>query len=295
MSVAVSVRDLRLTIGRRVVLDNLSLHLGGGRIYGLIGRNGSGKSSLMSVLAGLRRPDSGTVRIGGEPAFENETAAAKVCLVRGRFHFPDELGRVRDALGFAATLRPDWDTDYAEHLTDRFRIATDKRIRALSEGERAAVGVIAGLASQAPVTMFDEAHAVMDVPARHVFYDELLADYMARPRTVIVSTHLVEELGSVFEEVVMLDAGKLVARGETEALRAQGCQVTGPADLVDSFVQGLQVLDERLLGYTKSVVIFGELGADRHARAWSMNLDLGPIGLQDLFSHLIRDMGERDR
>ncbi|MFE2290124.1 ATP-binding cassette domain-containing protein [Streptomyces sp. NPDC059452] len=295
MSAAVSVRDLRLTVGRRAVLDNLSLHLAGGRIYGLIGRNGSGRSSLMSVLAGLRRPDSGSVRIGGMPVFENEAAAGAVCLVRGRFHFPEELGRVRDALRFAAALRPGWDTDYARHLTERFRMDVDRRIRALSEGERAAVGVIAGLASRAPVTLFDEAHAVMDVPARHLFYDELLADCTAHPRTVIVSTHLLEELGSVFEEVVMIDAGKLVARGETEALRAQGCQVTGPADLVDFFVQGLQVLDERLLGRTKSAVVFGELDADRHARAGAMNLDLAPIGLQDLFGHLIRDTGEGRR
>lgn len=295
MSTAVSVRDLRLTAGRRVVLDNLSLHLGGGRIYGLIGRNGSGKSSLMAVLAGLRRPDSGTVLIGGAPVFENEAVTRQVCLVRGRFHFPDEIGRVRDALRFAAALRPDWDDDYAHLLTERFRIDPGKRIRALSEGERAAVGVIVGLASRAPVTMFDEAHAVMDVPARHTFYDELLADYMARPRTVIVSTHLVEELGSVFEEVVMIDGGRLVARGETETLRAKGCQVTGPAERVDDFVKDLEVLDERLLGYTKSVVVFGELDADQHARAWAMNLDLGPIGLQDLFTHLIRGLGEERR
>jgi hypothetical protein len=111
-----------------------------------------------------------------------------------------------------------------------------------------------GLASRAPVTLFDESHLGMDAPSRAAFHDEVLSDFMAHPRTIVISTHLIDELSPLFEEVVIIDNGRLVLQDETEVLRARGADVTGPAEAVDRFVAGHTVLRERQLGRTKSAM-----------------------------------------
>jgi ABC-2 type transport system ATP-binding protein len=189
-------------------------------------------------------------------------------------------------LRMARALRPHWDEEYAQALVERFQLPLKKRIGALSRGAKSALSVTIGLAARAPVTIFDEAYLGMDAPSRYAFYDEMLNDYIAHPRTIIISTHLIEEVGSLFEEVVIIDKGRLVAHDETEALRSGGVAVTGPADAVDAFTAGRTVLGDQRLGGTRSTTIYGQLTDEERARAREAGLDLGPLGLQDLFVHL---------
>jgi ABC-2 type transport system ATP-binding protein len=143
-----------------------------------------------------------------------------------------------------------------------------------------------GLASRAAVTIFDESYLGMDTPSRYAFYDALLADVLEHPRTVIISTHLIEEVGTLFEDVLILDEGRLLLHEEADTLRAAGAAVTGDATLVDSFTLGLEVLGEKSLGRTKSTVVYGPLDEIRRTQAREVGLDLDPIALQDLFVHL---------
>jgi ABC-2 type transport system ATP-binding protein len=141
--------------------------------------------------------------------------------------------------------------------------------------------------------MFDESYLGMDVPSRHAFYDALLADFMAHPRTIILSTHLIEEVGRLFEEVVIIDRGRLVAHENSEALLSRGTAVTGPADRVDAFTAGRTALGAKRLGPTKSVMIYGDLDGPDRAKARADGLELGPVALQDLFVHLTDPSGEQ--
>lgn len=282
----VEVDGLVLRYGPVAALDGLTFTLPGGRVYGLLGRNGAGKTSLLSVLAGFRRASAGSVRIGGEPVFENGQVTRGVCLISETGYLGDGGDRVGDALDTARALRPAWDQEYAAALLDRFGIGRRAKIRELSRGKQSALGITVGLAARAPITMLDESYLGMDAPSRQAFIDELLADVTARPRTVILSTHLVEEMGRLFEEVLIIDAGKLILREDADTLRSRGAAVTGPADAVDRFVGGLTVLGERLLGRTKSATVYGALDGTVRQRAGDEGLELGPIGLQDLFIHL---------
>lgn len=292
MTLDIHLRDLTLRYGRTTALDRLSLTLQGGKIYGLIGRNGSGKTSLLSVLAAFRRATGGEVLVGGENPYENERLTRQICLIRESGDVLDY--RVRRVLDFARRLRPGWDQEYADRLVDRFRLPLRKRPQQLSRGQRSALGCALGLASRAPLTMFDEAYLGMDAPSRYAFYEELITDYAAHPRTIILSTHLIEEFGSLFEEVVMIDHGTLVLHEETDALRTRGAAVTGPAELVDSFVAaatGMTVLGERRLGGTKAVTVFGSFSDQQRHRAQTAGLQLEPVALQDLFVHLTAQAG----
>jgi ABC-2 type transport system ATP-binding protein len=293
MSPGIEVRDLRLHYGRTVALDGLTFRLDGGKVYGLLGRNGSGKTSLLSLVSAFRRASAGEVLVGGANPFENAAVVRDICFIRDRVDVTNEE-KVRAALAYARDVRPNWDAAYADKLVNLFRLPLTKSVSALSRGQRSALGITLGLATRAPLTIFDESYLGMDAPSRYTFYDELLSDYLANPRTIIISTHLIEEVGSLFEEVVIIDRGRLVVHEQADVLRARGGSVTGPAADVDRLVEelsthhGLTVLSEQRLGGTKSTTVYGELDEPAAARVRAAGLELGPVALQDLFVHLTR-------
>ena len=286
----VEVQGLTVRYGDVTAVDDMSFSLSGNKVYGLLGRNGSGKTSLMSALAGYREP-IGSVLLDGAPVFENAAAMRQVCLVRHTADAADKGDKVSHVLEYGAAWRDTWDNDYALKLTDLFGISLKSKVGALSLGQRSALGVVVGLASRSPLTMLDESHLGMDTPTRYAFYDALLNDFMAHPRTIIISTHLIEELSSLLEEVVIIDRGRLVLQEEVDVLRARGTEVTGNASDVDEFTLGLTVLGEKSLGRTKSAMVYGALDDSRLVRARQLGLELGPIALQDLFVHLTEPVG----
>lgn len=293
MTMIVEVDRMSLRYNDVTALDELTFALTGGKIYGLLGRNGAGKSSLLAVLAGYRRESGGTVRIGGQPVFENAAVTGQVCLIRGTGDAAPPSLKVADVLRFAELLRPGWDAEFAAELLDGFGVPLNKTAGSLSHGKQCALGITIGLASRAPLTLFDESYLGLDAPSRYRFYDALLADVMANPRTVVLSTHLIEEVSALFEEVLILDEGRLMLHEEAETLRGAGSAVTGDAELVDRFVDGLRVLGAKELGRTKSAMVFGELDDEWRGRARAAGLDLGPLALQDLFVHLTEPSGDR--
>ena len=290
-ALGVRTENLSVRFAGVPALDRLDLRLAPGKIHGLLGRNGSGKSTLAATLAGFRQPDEGRVLIDGgdlgtaaEP-YENAVVISRICLIR---ESGDLVGGalVKHMLGLAASLRPYWDSELAEELLDRFEVPTTKKVQKLSRGKKSALGVVLGLASRAPLTIFDETYLGMDVPSRNLFYDALLADYAEAPRTIVLSTHLVSEVSTMLEEVVILDNGRLVTQSPVDALRGRGASVVGPAAVVDEFTAGFTVLAEERLGGTKSATVLGDLDPDLVAQASVAGLEIGPVGLQDLFVHL---------
>ncbi|AVT36956.1 ATP-binding cassette domain-containing protein [Plantactinospora sp. BB1] len=281
----IDVEELVLRYGHTTALDGLTFSLAGGKIYGLLGRSGSGKTSLLSVLAAFRRESAGRVRIDGRPVFENAAVTRQIVMIRDGGE-TTRIGTVADAIYFAEWLRPTWDGEYARSLLDRFALKPKARVGEMSRGQRSALGVVVGLASRAPLTIFDESYLGMDVPSRYAFYEALLADYMRHPRTIVLSAHLIEEVAPLLEEVVIIDRGRLVVHEETESLLARGSAVTGPAGQVDTFTAGLTVLGSRELGPTKSAMVYGELDETQRRAAAEAGLELEPIAMQDLFVHL---------
>jgi ABC-2 type transport system ATP-binding protein len=198
----------------------------------LFGRNGAGKTSLMALLAGLRRPSGGAVRVFGEDPWENPSVAARVAFV-----FPREADNIantvksRDLLQMGARFRPNWDAAFAEHLVRRFEVPLKKPAGRMSRGQAAALRCAVALASRAPLTIFDEAYTGMDAVYRRLFVEELLADYLAHPRTILFSTHHISEMERLFSEVAVIDEGRVLLHDDADALRERG------ATLEDLFVE----------------------------------------------------------
>jgi ABC-2 type transport system ATP-binding protein len=281
----IELRGLTVRYGDTVAVDDVSLELPAGVVYGLLGRNGSGKTSLLSALASYRKPSAGEVLVDGVGAFENPAVARATCFIRDTL---DVLGqeRVGAAVSLSGRLRPTFDAEYAAKLLDLFGIAPGKRVQSLSRGQQSALGAVLGLAARAPLTILDEVYLGMDAVARTTFYRELLADYLAHPRTIIVSTHLIEEVADLFERVIVIDRGRVLLHEEADALRGRGVTVTGPVGAVEAFTAGRTVLGSQSLGGVRADTLYGRLEPADVARGEAAGLSFGRIGLQDLFVHL---------
>ena len=277
--------DLAVSYDRSPALSGVSIDLEPDRIHGLLGRNGAGKTTLLCMLASLRAPDAGTIRINDTDPFENERLMEEICLIR---ESGDVLADEKLTVNFDwfEMARPGFDRAYAARLVDQFGLSLKAKPKSLSRGQASAFGVAVGLATRAPVTMFDEVHLGMDAPARQLFYDELVADFAENPRTIVLSTHLISEIEHLLETVTILDRGTLLLSDEADVLRTQGASLTGPTETVNRLTAGLPLLGSRDLGPTREAIVYGALDEDLLSRAAGEGLQVGAVPLQELFIHL---------
>jgi len=249
-------------------------------ITGLLGRNGAGKTTMMQLLTGHRVPTSGSVQVLGQPPYENGSVLSRLCFIKESQRYPDQF-RVCDAVSAAASVYPQWDAQLAAQLLRDFELPTKRPIKKLSRGMTSAVGIVLGLASRAPITLLDEPYLGLDAVARQLFYDRLLADYAEHPRTIVISTHLIEEISDLLEHVLLIDRGRVVLDAAADALRATAVTVTGPAGQVATFGAVHRVLHtESLAGRARAIVRVSTTGA--HRDAVELGLSVEPTGIQQL-------------
>ncbi|MBF4562666.1 ABC transporter ATP-binding protein [Microbacterium sp. VKM Ac-2870] len=289
----VEVTDLVKRYKDAAALDGVSLTLQENVIYGLLGRNGAGKTTLMSILTAQNFPTSGSVRVFGENPYENSRVLGRICFVRESQRYPDDA-RPSHAFRMAAMFFPNWDQELADRLIADFRLPMKTRIKKLSRGQLSAVGVIIGLASRAELTFFDEPYLGLDAVARQIFYDRLLADYTEHPRTVVLSSHLIDEVSDLIERVIVIDQGRILLDDETDAVRGRASTIVGDVDAVAAFTAGRDVIHRESLGRVASVTVLGELDADDRAHLAASGLEVGSVSLQQLIVRLTQHESESE-
>ncbi|WP_091228758.1 ABC transporter ATP-binding protein [Microbacterium sp. 3J1] len=285
MTAVIEVQNLTKRYKDKRALDNVSLTLDGGSIYGLLGRNGAGKTTLMSILTAQNFETSGTVRVFGEHPYENTRVLNRICFVRESQKYPDDA-YPRHAFKAASLFFENWDQAFAEELIEEFQLPMKQTIKKLSRGQLSAVGVIIGLASRADLTFFDEPYLGLDAVARQIFYDRLLGDYAEHPRTIVLSSHLIDEVSNLIEKVVVIDNGRILLNEDTDAVRDRAVTVVGDAAKVDAWAFGREVLHREALGRVASVTVLGALSSDERAEVTASGLDLAPVSLQQLVVRL---------
>jgi ABC-2 type transport system ATP-binding protein len=264
--------------GRVTALDGVTFDLQRNHIYGLLGRNGAGKTTLMQVLTGQQIASAGTVEAFGGDPFENASVLRQVAFVKESQRYPDTF-RVRDALFAGALLFPHWDEAFARELVHDFGLPVKRDVKKLSRGMLSALGVTIGLASRAPLTFFDEPYLGLDAVARQLFYDRLLADYAEFPRTVVLSTHLIDEVSDLIEHVLLIEHGRLVLDESAETLRGQVVTLTGPAGAVDALAANADELHRERLGPLTRATVRGRV---EPGDASAAGVELRPVSLQQL-------------
>ncbi|MCS3494195.1 ABC-2 type transport system ATP-binding protein [Arthrobacter sp. JUb119] len=278
---AIATRELSKTYKDVRALDNVSLELEHDRIYGLLGRNGAGKTTLMSILTGQNYADQGTAEIFGHAPFEHDPTLSRICFIRESQKYPDDF-KVHQAFKSAALFFENWDEELAQDLVEAFALPTRRRIKKLSRGQLSAVGVIIGMASRADITFFDEPYLGLDAVARQIFYDRLVEDFAEYPRTIVLSSHLIDEVANLLEHVIVIDKGRIVIDSDAEELRGTAVTVTGEDAKVQEFIGSAQIIHRDALGALASVTIKAKLDSEQREQAKLMGLDLSPVSLQQL-------------
>jgi ABC-2 type transport system ATP-binding protein len=281
----VRVEGLTKRYGSFTALDRVGFSLEEHRIYGLLGRNGAGKTTIMQLLTGQLFADGGSLDVFGRTPAEHADVLRKVCFIAESQRYPEDFTPAH-VFKAAPWFFEHWDQEFAERLIADFRLPIKRRIKKLSRGQLSAVGVIVGLASRAPLTFFDEPYLGLDAVARHIFYDRLLEDYAEHPRTVVLSTHLIDEVANLLEHVILIDQGRILLDRDAEEVRGSATTVAGPKAVVEQFVADRPVIGREGLGGLASVTIDGRLDQAARVEAAQLGLELAPVSLQQLIVHL---------
>ncbi|HZX46655.1 MAG TPA: ABC transporter ATP-binding protein [Clostridia bacterium] len=266
-------------------LDNVTFTMEPGKIYGLLGRNGAGKTTLLNLITNRIFPSSGEIRIGGESVHENDSALGIIYYMTEKNLFPDSE-RIKNIFKWTRQFYPAFDMDYAGGLSDKFGLDIKKKVKSLSTGYASIFKAITALASNSDILLFDEPILGLDANHRDMFYKELLASYADKPRTIIISTHLIEEVAPVLEEVIIIKEGKLVIKQPVEKLLAHAYTVSGEASKVDKYTQGKKHTGSETIGSLKSAVVLEDIGLKDKALAKELGLKFSKTELQKLFISL---------
>lgn len=281
MTAVIEVKNLTKRYRDTTAVDDISFTIERDAIYGLLGRNGAGKTTVMSILTAQNFPTAGEVRVFGESPYENAAVLSRMCFVRESQKYPDDATPLH-AFRIARLFYPNWDQALADRLIAEFRLPVKTRIKKLSRGQLSAVGVIIGIAARAEVTFFDEPYLGLDAVARQIFYDRLLEDYAEHPRTIILSSHLIDEVSNLLEKVLVIDGGRIIMDEDTEAVRDRAATITGDSAAVEAFVAGREVIHRESLGRVTSATVLGALSAADRAELAASRLDATPVSLQQL-------------
>lgn len=281
----IEIKHVSKRYGKTVALKNISVSIPDGKICGFLGRNGAGKTTLLNIITNRIFADQGEVCIDGEPARENDHAQSKIYYVTEKTLYPSDL-KVRDAFAITRSFYPAFDRGVAADLAARFRLEMGKKIGALSTGYQSIFKLVLALASNAPVLIFDEPVLGLDANHRDLFYRELLCQYNAAPKTVILSTHLIQEAASLLEEVIIIDEGEILLVQPVEDILKLAYTVSGSQENVDRYSSGKKVIREETLGRYKAATIFQQRTSSDQAALAQLGLDLAPAQLQELFISL---------
>jgi len=285
---ALEVRHISRSFGKTNALNGLSTSAEGGQVVGLLGRNGAGKSTLLRVISDQLRPNEGESEIFGSHT-NSAAALGRLCLIGDS---PD-FGRLVNMMSLfyvCAGLFPLWDGPYALELARRFELPVKKRLKGFSRGMQTAVLLAVGLASGAPLTIFDEPSLGLDAVMRERFYDQLLEDKRKNPeRTFILSTHLIDEVARTLDYAILIDAGTLLYEGPVSDLVSRHLSVSGPAAAVREVTQGFAVLKEEEMAGALVRHIRLNHRADAEGIRDETRVQSAPLGLQRLFVFLTEE------
>ncbi|GAA1968600.1 ABC transporter ATP-binding protein [Catenulispora subtropica] len=282
---AVLVKDLTMRYRGHTALHGIGLELAPDTIHGLLGRNGAGKTTLMRILTGQEFESSGRVEVFGQPPRENDAVLRRVCFIRESLKYPTYF-KLREVLAAAAVACDNWDAAFAQRLVRDFEVPSDRQLKKLSRGQLSAVGIVIGLASRAPLTLFDEPYLGLDAVARQIFYDRLLEDFAEHPRTIVLSTHLIDEVADLIEHVVLIDGGRVVLDEDADELRGRAVSVSGPAEAVTAYAEGVAPLHRSELGGRLKVAL------PRRPERPADGVSVDPLSLQELIV-LTTNQGDR--
>lgn len=280
---AIELKGVTKRYGATTALDNVTVSFGGGAVYGLLGSNGAGKTTMMNIITNRIWPDAGEVTIDGVSAPGCDAALGKVYMMAEANLFPDSM-KVEGALKLTKSFYPTFDMDYALSVAQKFALPTKKKVKALSTGYASIFRLTLALAVNCPYVIFDEPVLGLDAQHRDLFYRLLMEKCADGEQTVILSTHLIQEAASLISHAVIIKNGRIIRDADTDELAGAAYQVSGPAAAVDKYISGRHVLTVNNLGGLRTACVEGAPEPEA-----AQGLEFAGMDLQDYFIGLMNE------
>lgn len=284
---AIQIKNITQKYGGLTALDNISFSFDFGKIYGFLGRNGAGKSTLINIIANRIFADEGMILIDDIPAKENMQVHEKIFCMSEADLYDKDL-KIKEHFKWLNRFYDSFNLKKALEISEKFNLDTEKRFKALSKGYQSIFKLTVALSLNVPYVIFDEPVLGLDANHRELFYNLLLKDYEDGERTIIIATHLIEEVANIIEEVVLIDKGKILLQESAETLLETGYSISGIAKEVDDYCTDKNVIGYDELGSLKVAYVLGE----KTPLPRDSNLQISTMNLQKLFVKLTEKGGK---
>jgi ABC-2 type transport system ATP-binding protein len=276
MNAVVTANGLSKRYKNAVALDNVNFSIQPGRIVGLIGPNGAGKTTALKAILGLTDFQGQLNVLGLDPRTQRDKLMEQVCFIADVAVLPRWI-RVREAIDFVANVHPRFSRAKCEAFLARTKLTPNQRVRQMSKGMIVQLHLALVMAIDAKILVLDEPTLGLDILYRKQFYQNLLEEYFDDNKTIIVTTHQVEEIEHILTDLMFIRDGKIVLNTDMEAVGARFAEVMVSADMAATARQ-LNPLDERQV-FGKSIFLFD--GVD-HARLQALG-EIRRPSVSDLF------------
>jgi len=261
-----------------IAVDDISLSLDENKIFCLLGCNGAGKTTLMKMIAGQINSDSGNIEVNGK--FVN--AAKMPCDVSFINNRAKQFNtKLKNLVNMAGDLDERFDKEFAFRMIKRFHLNKDKKFNQLSFGMQTMVNTLLSFASNRSIVLLDEPLLGLDAVMRNTFYNLLRDSFEIKPRIIIISTHLIDEMTRSAEELIIVDQGKLLLRSTINDVDEKAFSVSGTTKSIVPTLDNLNVLSSKTIGGHTTAYIFD----DRYKIPSGTSVN--PIGLQEFFINLV--------
>lgn len=282
---SIEIRNVTKKYSKKsTALDSISFSFDEGKIYGLLGRNGAGKSTVLNIISNRIDQNSGSVLIDGEEANENPKAQSKVFLMSEKNLYPSSM-KINEMIRWTKRFYPDTDTKKAKEIAEKFGLDLKKNFASLSTGYRSIAKFITAISSNAKYTFLDEPVLGLDAGHRDLLYKIIIEEYLKNPRTIVIATHLIEEVTSILEEVIIIDNGKVIEKDSVNNLLSRGYTATGSKALIDTFIKNKKIIGVDEIGSVKIAYILGTDGL----KEIPDGIEITGLNLQKLFVKLTGD------
>lgn len=282
----IACNQLVKNYGRHHVLDHLTFAIEEKKITGLIGRNGVGKTTLLKIIAGFIHQTAGDVQVYGKKPFNSLFVSANSVMIDDQMTFPPTLNLV-EIIDQAEKFYPDFDPELAKGLLDYFSLPVNRGHHQLSKGMKSTFNMIFGLSSRCALTIYDEPTTGMDAAVRKDFYRALLKDYVAHPRSIILSSHHLDEIEDLLEDVLLIHEGKVRLHLSISDLKEWAISVQGKKSVVKRWTENKELIHKKEIGPGLEYVAFRNICSKEEIQRMRQDgLQVAPVSANDLCIYL---------
>lgn len=278
----IEFKNVTKSYGSHTVLNHMNFTIKKGTLTGVIGRNGVGKTTLMKIIAGYIQNTLGDVHVFSEKPFNSLKVSANSIFIDDTMRFSDKLS-LQDILKEASFFYANWDKALAQRLFDYFSFQPNAWHHQLSKGQKSTFNAIIGLAAHCPLTIFDEPTTGMDTAVRQDFYRALLRDYIAHPRTILLSSHHLEEIENLLEDILLIHDGISQFHGSITNLQEMFVKLIGKEEKITQHTENKKVFGKQTNGPIHEVYIENTFTTDEKKRIATDRINIVPVSANDAY------------